>query len=343
MKGKTNDQLEFPVCVVCHTYNQSAYITDTLDSFCMQQTSFPYVCVIMDDASTDGEQAIINDYLTSHFRLDDLENLRRGETDDYVMTLVQHRENSNCYFSVFYLKYNHWSCNKDKEPYYAEWNNMAKYIAMCEGDDYWTEPRKLQIQYDYLEAHPQIVLSCHRFSELDVLTGDVRVRVNPYLDQKKHRQESSFEFDLRFCLSSWVTQPLTLMVRKEAIKEDYYKGFKHARDSHFVYFVMKKGNGVCHAFIGGIYRRNVSTSIFGNLSEEEQVSINYKVNKDLAEGTGDPLIQRLADKALVVDCMNRLKHVSGGYYHAVKALYFLHRVIRYVRRGFSPCVPPISS
>ena len=103
MKEKTNEGLEFPVCVICFTYNQSNYINDTLDGFCMQQTAFPFVCVILDDASTDGEQNVINDYMASHFRLDDQETLRRDETEDYVMLFAQHRENSNCYFSVYYL------------------------------------------------------------------------------------------------------------------------------------------------------------------------------------------------------------------------------------------------
>lgn len=47
------------VCVECMTFNQATYIKDTLDGFCMQQTSFPYVCIVMDDASTDGEQEVI--------------------------------------------------------------------------------------------------------------------------------------------------------------------------------------------------------------------------------------------------------------------------------------------
>jgi len=145
--------MDFPVYVICHTFNQSAYIIDALDGFCMQITDFPYICIIMDDASTDGEQTVIRDYLNTHFCLDDKSLAKNEESEDYVMTYAQHRENTNCYFAVFYLKYNHYSKNKEKSQYYSRWN-AVKYIAMCEGDDYWTDSRKLQIQFDFLEDNP---------------------------------------------------------------------------------------------------------------------------------------------------------------------------------------------
>lgn len=49
----------FPVLVRCNTYNQSGYIVDALSGFSMQQTNFPFVCFVIDDASTDGEQEVI--------------------------------------------------------------------------------------------------------------------------------------------------------------------------------------------------------------------------------------------------------------------------------------------
>ena len=48
-----NYELRYKVFVWCNTYNQASYIKDTMDGFCMQQTNFPFVCMIMDDASTD--------------------------------------------------------------------------------------------------------------------------------------------------------------------------------------------------------------------------------------------------------------------------------------------------
>ena len=141
------------VCVWCFTYNQSQYIDKTLNGFCMQQTTFPFVCVIVDDASIDGEQRVIDNYLGKHFNLDDVDIIRREETNDYNMVFARHSENNNCYFAVYYLKYNHYSIKKSKKEYLAEWHNF-KYFALCEGDDYWIDPLKLQKQVDFLEDHP---------------------------------------------------------------------------------------------------------------------------------------------------------------------------------------------
>lgn len=156
----------FKVYVSCMTYNQSAYIKDALDGFCMQQTSFPYVCGIIDDASTDGEQEVIRDYLDKHFDLSDSAVVKRDETDDFFRIIARHKDNKNCYFVVVFLKYNHYSINKDKIPYVAEWRNKAKYIALCEGDDYWIAPFKLQKQVEFMDTHEEHSLCFCAHTEL---------------------------------------------------------------------------------------------------------------------------------------------------------------------------------
>ena len=95
------------VCVRCITFNQSSYIEDALNGFTMQKTNFPYVCTIIDDASTDGEQEVIKKYLQDNFDLEDKSVVRNEDTDDYVLNFAQHKTNRNCYFAVLYLKYNH--------------------------------------------------------------------------------------------------------------------------------------------------------------------------------------------------------------------------------------------
>ena len=308
------EKSKYEVCVECMTYNQALYIKDTLEGFCNQQTSFPYVCVVMDDASTDGEQTVISEYLAEHFNLDNSATVRKEETENYTMTFAQNRENPLCYFAVYFLKYNHYQKRIRKESYYSEWRNSAKYMAMCEGDDYWTFSTKLQRQHDYLESHPEVVLSCHRYTILDTLTGQEESDVNSYFDQKKHAHEELFEFDLNYYLHTWITKTLTIMYRRTAFKDDYYVGYKYPRDVHFNYYVMTKGKGVCHAFNGGLYRKGLSTSVYGNLDKAARDNINCKVYEELAEVTKDPIAREVADNLLVLDCMNRLKPIGGGIF-----------------------------
>lgn len=324
--------IKFPVCVTCMTYNQSAYICDALNGFTMQQTTFPYVCIIMDDASTDGEQEVIKQYLSVHFKSMILSHNNEQETDDFVMTFAQHKENKNCFFAVYYLKYNHYQ-KKRKNPYYRHFFKESKYAASCEGDDYWTNPNKLQIQYDYLETHPKIVLSCHRWTILDIKTNQETLARNPFFDKKRHDSVETFEFDINYFLHSWITKTLTCMVRTNAIKEDFYKGFRYARDVHYFYYIMTKGHGVCHAFNGGTYRKNVSTSIFGNLTKEEQTSINSRVYEELADVTKDPKVRMKANRLIVLDCMNRLKDAGGGYYVVLKLARIINKVFSCIKHG----------
>ena len=143
----------FIVCVKCFTYNHEGYITKTLDGFAMQQTDFPFVCTIVDDASNDGEQDVILDYISEHFILDDQSIVRREETDDYRLLFSRHQDNPNLYIEIIMLKHNHYRISKSRLTYIKEWTTNAKYLAHCEGDDYWTDPRKLQMQIDYLESH----------------------------------------------------------------------------------------------------------------------------------------------------------------------------------------------
>lgn len=150
-------QIDFLVCVRCFTYNQADYIEDAMNGFTTQQTCFPFVCVIVDDASTDGEQEVIRKYMEDYFEMGDKTVARNKETDDYTMTFAQHRENKNCFFAVYYLKYNHWG-KKDKMPYISEFTNNAEYHAMCEGDDYWIDSLKLQKQVDIMEKDANIGL-----------------------------------------------------------------------------------------------------------------------------------------------------------------------------------------
>ncbi len=143
------DDYKYMVRVSCMTYNHALYIKDALNGFCKQETLFPFACTIVDDASTDGEPEIIGQYLNENFQ----KPYRIEDTDDYQLICAHHKTNPNCEFIVLLLKYNHYSIKKSKMPYLMEWIDSVKYVAICEGDDYWTDPLKLQKQVNFMETH----------------------------------------------------------------------------------------------------------------------------------------------------------------------------------------------
>lgn len=147
------------VRIVCRTFNHAQYIKDTMDGFCIQKTNFPFVAIIIDDASTDGEPDIISHYLEEHF---DMVNAQYDENDDAKRIAAVHKNNPNCHFLVVLLKYNFYSIKKAQYPLYKGWYENVPYIASCEGDDYWIDPLKLQKQVDILEANSEITMVCNR-------------------------------------------------------------------------------------------------------------------------------------------------------------------------------------
>ena len=118
------------VSVCCITYNHEKYIRDAIESFLMQKTEFPFEIIIQDDASTDMTADIIREY---------------EEKYPEIIKPIYHTENQfskgiNVAFSVY---------KKSK----------GKYIAVCEGDDYWKDPLKLQMQVTFLEQNPDYVIT----------------------------------------------------------------------------------------------------------------------------------------------------------------------------------------
>ena len=121
------------VSICCLAYNHEKYLRDTLEGFLMQKVDFPIEILINDDASTDHTAEIMREYEAKYPGL----------------------------IRAFYQPVNLYSQGKDLclEVLYPA--ARGKYIALCEGDDYWTHPNKLQRQVDFLEAHPEYSACVH--------------------------------------------------------------------------------------------------------------------------------------------------------------------------------------
>ena len=161
---KSLEKHKWHVCVRCFTFNQAPYIIDTMDGFTQQTTDFPYVCCIVDDASTDGEQEIIKKYIMENFEKPDSRFSYIEQKEYGTLFFVRHKINPNCYFTVVLLEQNHTGnqeLKKKKRGYIADWEEFSRYEAICEGDDYWCDNNKLQKQVDFLETHPEYSLCFH--------------------------------------------------------------------------------------------------------------------------------------------------------------------------------------
>ena len=151
-----NSAYKYTVCIRCMTYNHEPYIKDALDGFAKQETSFPYVAVIVDDASTDGNQDVILDYYTQSLNSKE-DGVSWYREDDYARYYyARHQKNSNCFFAILLLKQNQFG-KPSKAEHIQEWESVSKYIALCEGDDFWVDPLKLQKQVFILENNSKLM------------------------------------------------------------------------------------------------------------------------------------------------------------------------------------------
>ncbi|UMB60334.1 glycosyltransferase [Lutibacter sp. A80] len=127
------------VSVVMITYNHEKYIQKAIEGVLMQQCSFEVELIIVDDNSPD-------------------------KTEEIVKKIIEEHPNSSC---IKYTKHNE---NKGMMPNFiwALQQTKSKYIALCEGDDYWTDPLKLQKQVDFLEANMEYSLCFTAKSNIDI-------------------------------------------------------------------------------------------------------------------------------------------------------------------------------
>lgn len=151
-------QTEIQVSICCITYNQEAYIRDALEGFLKQKTDFAWELLIHDDASSDGTAEVIREYAARY--------------PDRIFPILQ-TEN----------QYSKGLTNISGTFNFPR--ARGRYIAMCEGDDYWVEEDKLQMQVDYMEAHPDCAL-CFHSARVEVLGRAVTERqMRPYHRNRK--------------------------------------------------------------------------------------------------------------------------------------------------------------
>lgn len=121
------------VSICCIAYNHEKYISDAIEGFLNQETTFPVEILIHDDASTDNTAEVIKEYAVKYPSI----------------------------IKPIYQKYNQYVKGIKPNEEFNYPRAKGKYIALCDGDDYWVDKNKLQIQVDYLEDHPEIVVSGH--------------------------------------------------------------------------------------------------------------------------------------------------------------------------------------
>lgn len=282
------------VAIHCMVYNHASYLRDCFEGFVMQQTNFPFVAIVHDDASTDNSADIIREYETRY---------------PHIFKPIYQTENQHSKSGVSVVRLINEAIQK----------TGAKYIAMCEGDDYWTDPQKLQRQIDFLETHPEYSFCCHRFN---ILKDKEQLFIHEY-GYKLYVPEQDLIIDEEVYFKAWVTQWLTTVVRTDLFVEvcNLTKNtFNRCLDVYIYFLLLQHGNGISLNQSMGIYRWTNQGASIGR-TDFQYLTDGYTLNRNLFNIFPDKLQLR-----------NRIKYYGMrllGYCHIFRkkdrAFYKEHR------------------
>jgi len=235
------------VSVITITYGHEKYITETLDGVLMQQYDGPVEFIIANDNSPDKTDEAVKKYFAEH-----------AVPDNFEIKYTRHEINKGMNHNFI------WAAQRA----------TGKYIAMCEGDDYWTDPLKLQKQVNILEKNAAYNFVVSDFSIL----GEQKV-----IDERWQKRFNKADFLIQFkdfFELSWMYKTLTLVFRNK-LDYDYMRNFTLLRDVHLIYFLLKSnGEGYYLNEKMGMYRKHAGGVHSGLGGNNKQSKVNYEIWKE---------------------------------------------------------------
>ena len=220
------------VSIRCLVYNHEPYIRQCLDGFVMQKTNFRFEAIVHDDASTDGTAAIIREYAEKY--------------PDIIKPIFETE--------------NQYSKGNGALRKIMDAHMRGKYIALCEGDDYWIDPLKLQKQVDFLVSHQDYTMCFH----------DVNIKVEKgreYWDVFGKLEDR--DYTIGECIKYWKVPTCSMVIRKDIFdKRPINKKFR-VGDNVVVFTCLSYGKIRCIAKKMGAYRLT-TTSWIGRQSDKMQ-------------------------------------------------------------------------
>lgn len=234
MKNWEIKDIENPlVSIFCLAFNHQEYVTKTLDGFLMQETAFPFEIIIHDDCSTDKTALIIQEYVKKY---------------PNIIHPIYETENqySKCPEILNEIMYR---------------TAKGKYIALCEGDDYWCDSSKIQMQADILESHTECSIAFCKVQCIDK-NGKSLSETIPFKDSIKEGVVTLKDYTREeFSNAKWAFHTSSFFYRSELgpghlkiMKKDF-KDFPYG-DMPLLLYCLLNGNGFYINKIQSCYRTN---------------------------------------------------------------------------------------
>ncbi|NCC18134.1 MAG: glycosyltransferase [Bacteroidia bacterium] len=233
------------VCTSTLAYNHEPYIRECLDGILMQKTTFPVQVLVHEDCSTDKTAEILKEYQAKYPNL----------------------------IKVFYQPENIYSLKdqeekrKRREEFYS-WI-IGKYEAICEGDDYWIDPLKLQKQVDFLEANPEYSMCFHNAEVL----YDNQASNHIFNKIKKSRK-----ITLKEIIQEWIIPTASIVIKKDSIKNPEWASKIYSGDVILSLMAIKEGEIYFISEIMSIYRKSYNNdSISSKMKDKPEYTLLHYI------------------------------------------------------------------
>ena len=262
-----NKAPENPLVSVCvQTYQHANYIRQCLDGILMQQTDFPFEILLGEDCSTDGTREICLEYAQKH--------------PDKIRLFLHDRANNIAINGTPTGRFNF---------LFNLYTAQGRYVALCEGDDYWTDSLKLQKQVDFLEENKDYVLTVGGYLERYLDSGKENTIIK-YLNENDFNV--GYSFTLNDTLKGWITQPLTSLFIKDSDLISQFCDYRYGRDINLYYHILKKGKGFYFTQTLGVYNRHQGGIFSMQNKTLNNYLLHYHIYKELYLVNNDEFSRR---------------------------------------------------